>query len=186
MEGSSSNVEEGRGSFFQNIFRKLTPDNRQTSIENRFISSAKEIYDPSLVTLGHATDDLEHAEQILKQGLLVAHLPFSSYTADQLIDQNLPREEQESRFVTRLRKWPHKYDTHFTHMIIIQVPKSDNGDVSQSYIERFIQKLPHYEMVKGIKEEFTHILPSKYVRGFIDLQTGKFTANHNFQPSKIE
>lgn len=186
MDGSDSNIEIEKVSFFKKIFRPVKPDISLNTVEGQFQTTLSEIYDPNLITLGHATDSLEHAKNILTRGLLIAHLPFSSYTADQLLDSQLPLENQKSAVLNKMRAWPHKYNTKLPFMVVIQLPQSDNQEQGTSYFERFIQKLPHYETVPGILgEKFTHLLPSQYIRGYVDLQSGLFAANPNFKSSNV-
>lgn len=184
MDGSNSNIEIEKKSLFKKLFRSAKPDIGVNTIENQFQTALTEIYDPNLITLGHATDDVEHAKQILKRGLLVAHLPFS-YTTDQILDPQLPLEDQKTAVINKMRAWPHKYNTKLPFMVVIQLPLSDHQKQDTPYFEKFLQKLPYDESIKGLRERFTHVLPNEYIRGYIDLQSGKLTPNTNFTPSPI-
>lgn len=159
-------------------------------------NTAREIYDPTKLTFGHATGSQENAQQILDHGLYVAHLPFSSYTVEEFINPNIPFKNQQDEIIKLIQKWPHK-GSQLSHLIIIQIPQPivpesiainadpvdrwhKTSELNRPYIESFLKKLDHYILLPGVDEEMNYILPNQYIRGYINTRTGLLTSNPKF------
>jgi hypothetical protein len=177
--------DPGSGEIFKTLghwFNRKHLPVPESGPDNEYQSTLKEIYDPELLTFGHATNSPDKARQILSQGLYVARLPFSSYTIARLINPDLPLESQQQTVIDEIKNWKHHGRMTFTHMLVVQLPRPPGKNIDTEYIESFLTKLPHYQMVKGESELFYHVLSAQYIRGSIDVKTGHFTANPTFNP----
>lgn len=136
-----------------------------------------EIHDPKFSTLGHGTRSPDVAERILKEGL-TTQAPDLLSTSVPLIDNSKTWEEQADGVINQIKNWPH---LKAGAVIIVMIPNPDEGEVGgKRYFDSVFQELPDED-----KSLYAHYyIPRSYIKGYVDVDKGKFIKNPNFNPEK--
>ncbi|KKR26445.1 MAG: hypothetical protein UT57_C0033G0009, partial [Microgenomates group bacterium GW2011_GWC1_39_7] len=127
----------------------------------------KSIFDRNLQFFGHGTL-LDFAPQIFKEGLKVRDPDLLS-TSVPLFD-NKPYDKQPEEHFKRILNWPHH---NAPAVVVLAIPNMpDNLDVGIfNYLNAVLEELETEDT--GYNAQF--VIPSKYIRGYVNTKTGEFT-----------
>lgn len=129
-----------------------------------------EVYDQKFSTLGHGTRPAA-AKKILEEGLRT-QAPALLSTCIPLLDNSKSWEEQADKVLNQIKDWPH---LKAGAVIIIMISNPDAGEVGgDRYFNSVFQELPDAE----------YLIPTSYIKGYVDVRNGRFIRNPNFNPEK--
>lgn len=144
---------------------------------NDLQSELKKILDPKYSLLGHGTRP-EAAKKSLEEGLR-ARFPDLGTTTVPLLDSSKPIDEQVNQAVETILNWKH---LNSKAIVLIQIPNPPEGSLGGSkYFNSVFKEL--YEPDTGYKSRY--VIPSAYLRGYVDVEARKFIPNPLFNPEPL-
>ncbi len=158
----------------------LAPEASSLQLEGGIVTprleeQLREVYSPDFSTLGHGTIP-EVAEEIMLTGLRYKD-PDLSLTAVPLYDAKIPYDEQSGEVVQKITHWPHK-DRKGVVILMIPNPAEDQQG-GNAYFNSVFEERP----IEGRSDRY--IIDPKYIKGYVDVEAGKFVPNPNFNPTPI-
>ncbi len=143
---------------------------------NNLKSELKKILDPEYSILGHGTR-LEAAPRILEEGLR-ARFPDLGTTTIPLIDSSKSIEEQANEAAETILNWG---QLHSKAVILVQIPNPPENLGGFKYFNSVFRELD--EPDTGYNSRY--LIPSGYLRGYVDVEARKFIPNPLFNPEPL-
>ena len=152
---------------------------------SNFELTVKEIFNPKVATFGHATVTENKAKEILSKGIYVRNSEIGS-TMWEFVKTHVPMEEQMGDLVDIIKNWTYM-SGKLRYLVVAQLPLPNTDMVStgneqlkmNKYFNSFLEQLEHPHEIDG--KIFNYKLPSQYIRGYIDTQSGLFIPNLDYR-----
>lgn len=142
---------------------------------SRVKDELREVFAPNLQFFGHGTR-LEVAPRVLEEGLESKH-PYLDTTAMPLFGDE-PFEEQPDEVFERFINWPHLESKAVVVIALPHKPQDFKGGITD-YLNSAFEELGTEDTGHNTR----YVLPSTYIRGYFNAETGKFVENPNFKPT---